>query len=550
MKNNIKLASLIPSILLTGCASNHVQSTGEIEDTTEKKMDEFSELINKKIEESQIGEIIQDYYVDTTPRRTLKRETNYPVEFYEDLEVNTSNFNLGDFVSNIYAKSGIMIRFNLNDLKNFTSDEEESLMEDESDQTPLGSVPNDDESSSDSINEIRDANIKISDVILKDVNFNGNIKNFMDYVSIKTSLNWNFDPITKEVFFYKYNEETFDLRISKSHISKKNSITTKNKSVSESEDGSDDSSTENTIIQKEENESWTEAMDVIKQIVGEDGTVVGYKSQKKVMVKSTDLVLSKVRRFIDGINETATTQVGLRVDISNVTIEDTDSIDLNINYVNTVIADKVFGLNQGLSLVGTAAGGFSFSGGNNSYGEPVTPAKSVDISGEILNKFGTVNRSTKEEFVIKNNTTYSMQVTQNTTYVSKIERETDDDGNETISEEIDIVSDGITYTFSPSVVGNSIALDLTTHLNNLDEMRPSSTGSGSELPTTSRKSIKQETELKDGIPKVVSIIELDTTRTTKSAPFFNDLYFLFGGTKSHAKRKEYLVVTVTGYKQK
>jgi hypothetical protein len=568
-KNSInKILLFSVPVAATGCANRELITA----ETVQSGILDDSEILKMELlkdpSRNRIGEVIDDFYVSKKAHKSIKsKATGYPIEFYKKFNISIPDIGLDFLLAYIYKSSGVTVRFDPSDLSVLVGEggrtdhntNGNGVITDEgayAEEVRGSALPDpEDVRATNAYGETEGvmSNISTADVRFETMQFNGNLAEFLDFISVKVNLKWNYDSVTNEVYFYSKRAEVFYVNISTKIFKKSNTITTNTStSVDGGGAGDDQSKTASLVTQSITDDPWTNILDTVRSVVGESGEVVGFKSQKKIIVKSGDFQLSKVREFIEGVNYDANNQILVKVEVSNLSTTDSDNFNIDVNYINNIMSSKILGLDTfALSAANAVTGslpgfGGTTDGSTNNAGELI---KGVDITGEVLSGFGTVSRDSLQQFLVKNNTPYAMQLTQNTSYVKSISVEESDEGDETTSTEIGEIADGITYLFTPSVYENNINLEISTSISNLDKLETAPGNDQVQLPLTSKKGISQEVNLSDGVPRIVSILEVDTKKSNKQGPLSSSLFFL-GGSRSHAVKKEYLIVTVTAYKQK
>lgn len=559
--NNIKMnkkaivLGIAGSLMVAGCANkpeNYERYNRTSTAVSNDAVSEVDRILNEKenfiLEEPEFGKIKNDYYVNKKTVDSIKSnsEKTLPIEFSKDIEIYSKQLPLDDLINAIENKLGVVVYLPRKELEIFSGAPYNyynevlgigmslALKEDNNSddgQGPLSDVPE----------------MIINEKILAPkLNYNGTLKGLLDKLSAYYGLKWKYDADIQKVLYYKFDTETFYVFSSKKDVESETTISTKSSSGADGESGSVDSTTSSDITISESGNNWEELISVVKGIVGENGSVTFLKQQRKVIVTAEDKILSQVSDFIKNVNNDASSQVVMNIDIRNIVVNSNDNININLNYINDSLTGKL------ADITGLSA--FSITKNGLPSGENVTFTGSsdnkTDITGDVLSGFGTTVNAFSKSFITKNNETFPIQMVNNERYISKVSIDKDETST-TTSVEVDDVMDGITINVTPSIVGNRIELDLTGAISSNDGIVETEIGSEDSsvsigLPREGKKNIHQEVIVPNGVPKVVSVIKKDLVSSEKEGPLSPFAWF-FGGKTNKSEKEEYIIITVTAY---
>lgn len=589
---NFKKKSLVASIviassaILYGCANKPSEYDAYNRTGTKVNSDHVKD-VNKIIDESdkfslgkpEFGKINDDFYVNKTPVDSIdgNKLKSLPIEFSRNVSFYTKSVKLKDFLAEIEAEAGVQIVMPYKFLEDFTGTayngfEEEvikrmtidgglaAFTETEEPQfdeefPEQGVVPVvEGEPDSDRVltpperGGLDRSGVKglVNKVVTPEIKYEGSLKGLLDNLSSIYGLNWKYDADIQKVLFFKYDTKVFYVYSSKKKVDSSTTISTNSKSGADGEAGNIQSSTSSDIKIDDESDSWSELVSTVESIVGDEGEVSFMKQQRKIIVTAKDEVLSHVAGVINGVNDDATTQVVMKVDIKNLIVNSNENINVNLQYINDNLTGKLADI-TGLSSFSLIKNGLP-SGENVTFG--ASSDNKTDITGDVLSTFGTTRNAFSKSFITKNNQTFPVQMVNNERYISEVSVTVDNETT-TTDVETDDIMDGITINVTPSVIGNRIEVELTGAISSNDGIVEREIGGGDSsvalgLPREGKKNIHQEVILSNGVPKVVSVLKKDYSTAEKSGPFSPFAWFL-GGSTSKSEKDEYIIITVTAY---
>lgn len=559
--NNIKMnkkaivLGIAGSLMVAGCANkpeNYERYNRTSTAVSNDAVSEVDRILNEKenfiLEEPEFGKIKNDYYVNKKTVDSIKSnsEKTLPIEFSKDIEIYSKQLPLDDLINEIESKLGVVVFLPKDELEKSFSGLPYNYYNE-----VLGvgvTALAMEEVDSDEENPFSDASFITQNktILAPKLSHNGTLKGLLDKLSAYYGLKWKYDADIQKVLYYKFDTETFYVFSSKKDVESETTISTKSSSGADGESGSVDSTTSSDIKISDSGNNWEELISVVKGIVGENGVVTFLKQQRKIVVTAEDKVLSQVSDFIRNVNNDASSQVVMNVDIRNIVVNSNDNININLNYINDSLTGKL------ADITGLSA--FSITKNGLPSGENVTFSGSsdnkTDITGDVLSGFGTTVNAFSKSFIIKNNETFPIQMVNNESYISKTSINSNQTST-TTSVTTDAVMDGITINVKPSIVGNRIELDLTGAISSNNGIVEKEIGSEDSrvvigLPREGKKNIHQEVIVPNGVPKVISVIKKDLISSEKEGPLSPFAWF-FGGRTNKSEKEEYIIITVTAY---
>jgi type IVB pilus formation R64 PilN family outer membrane protein len=387
---------------------------------------------------------------------------------------------------------------------------------------------------------------------LKKMDYEGSLREILDYVGVINNLKWKYDEKSDKVFFFEQSIETFYIYEQAVVIKSDNKIST---STDASGEGSKLGNDQKISFTKEE-DAWGDIEEEIKSMLSGKAKIAFNKRQGSVVIQDNDFVLSKVRDRIDKINIEAKRAVTVDFSIVNVKLNDANALGVNWSYINDSLKSSLLGgfdLAAGLGQAAPSLGGSELGGlssliplyKGNTYG--VQTGDNFNVLIGMLNEVGSVNVNSRTTFPTLNNHPMSFQITKNEAYVASIDREKNSEtGDENVSTEIETIKDGITLTVTPRIIGEEVRLEYTMSLNVNDGLMQAPGVDGVQLPKESNKDFNQSIIAKNGQTTVVMAFQKQDTKTASQGPFSDNLWFL-GGQEGYSTNKEIVVITATPY---
>lgn len=560
IKTIVKLMGLTTPFILTTACSTHTPKWQEESKDYEKENQKFKDLRGQMHpDDLRVVEFNSGYYVDKTPIPIIKDKKELPTIFYKKIDMFTPDpLKFSEFSAEVFKKTGLMIKFIDNSSPSLDNDKSKvnaavaamnnfntpaNLAVPPSStapyiQTPFGAQ---NPQQANTIIDVNNVTAEGPESIILD--FNGNLKDLLDYVAVKKNLKWKYDVTTGKVFFYPFETQTFTIFAVAEDINMNSTITTdtsNDSSASSNGSSSSDTTAKNQnkqeIVFKQEQKYWEDVSTTIKGMLSADGRVNLNKTQGKVTVTDNDYNISQIKNYVDDLNKDAYKQVTIDFKIVNLKLDDKRDIGINMNIIN----DKL-SLGFGNAAI-TAENGLNALSWKNGSGD--------SILLNVLDSLGQVKVDTNISVVTANNMPVPVQVTQNQAYIKERSIESTSNSNnntdpiETIT--TDTVSQGVTATITPKAIGQNILLNYSMNLAVIDSLETAPGDSKIQLPITSTKNFVQRLTLRNGEAKVIAAFEKTDTKTGSTHPLNVNLWFL-GGQETMTKQKEIILLVATPY---
>tara|TARA_Y100000588_G_scaffold186797_1_gene200885 strand:- start:11008 stop:12747 length:1740 start_codon:yes stop_codon:yes gene_type:complete len=572
-KKSLLVVSL--GLLTFGCSTTHTEKFEDEHLRTKEMFDkEFPDYVKKATpKQDQIGQEHEGFYVaDDEYFIERQEEEILPIEFNMDTAISFDEYIKDEedipanlVSSQIFKKTGIKVEFAV-DMQAFnntannmganvtgTNGLPASPLQAIVPQVGVGQ----DSTGSFGVNNMQ--NSERSQLKIRPFEYEGQLRDVLDYIGVVNNLKWKYDESSDKVFFYEQAVETFYIFEQAIEIKADNTITTKTNSQGGGGNGGSQGArmgnNQQMQFSKEEN-AWKDIETELEQMLSTKGKIAFNTRQGTVVVQDNDFVLSQVRDRIEKINAEARRTVTIDFSIVNVKIDDSNNLGINWSYVNDSLKSSLLG---GFDLT-TGLGNLSSSLENATIGQlgSLDPLYNGNYFGiqtndnfnvllGILNQLGSVNISTRTTFPTLNNHPMSFQITQNADYVASIDRKTNNEtGDENVSTEIDTVKDGVTLTVTPRIIGEEVRLEYSMSLNVNDGLVQAPGVDGVQLPRESNKDFNQSIIASNGQTTVVMAYQKEDSKTSSQGPFSDTLWFL-GGNESYSTNKEIVVITATPF---
>lgn len=541
--NKSKLATGIlvaSSILITGCAG--MTNTKKWDDIKTSAEYQSSDNFNRNLEimkpkENNMDHVKDEFFVSYTTLDIIKNNrNNLPKMFYEKTSVKRDEeVKEKDLPEILYKDFGLVAEY-VNQKKGGS----ENSLENSSENNEIPSEILEQTGEENGLDSLFSSTEENSEDETVEYDYTGDLKGLLDYLTVSMDKKWEYDNETGKVYIYKYNTETFSLVQTKENIRKSTSVSTNN-GGSEGADGGGSSGTTQSIEFNTELNFWEDLQKNIENMLSEDANASFDPTDGTIVITDSDYVLSSVRKYVNKINENASKQVAIDVQIMNVKLNDSSEFGVNWNAINQSISNSILGSNiqAGFDIGSTAT-----SLGNNLSITNTTTGMSALF--HALNEFSTFKTENNVSAMTMNNKPVPIQVTTDTSYIESITTEdaTDNTGAST-STEIGVVKEGITMTVTPKVNKQNIILEYSVNLAVLDRLESVGT-QGLQTPIVSSKNFTQRIMAKNGQPMIVAAFSKENSNSGKKSPFGENLWFL-GGNEETAKNSERILIIVTPY---
>jgi type IVB pilus formation R64 PilN family outer membrane protein len=264
-----------------------------------------------------------------------------------------------------------------------------------------------------------------------------------------------------------------------------------------------------------------------------------------VTVTANPATVDRVNKYLNGINERMSQQVTLDVRVYSVTLRDSENLNFNLSGVLTE-ATK-YGLN--LSGNGTAP---AFTGGGSLGWALLNDNKYAGSKATLqaLAERGDVSEVTSAVVQTLNGQPVPFQVGVDRDYIPKIERQTDDNGNVTVSNETAEISSGFGLQLTPRVERSGdillqYGIDISQLVGSDDGFDTREIGDNTvQLKRVAKRNFLQSARIPHQNTLILAGFE-QTKSTTSKSGIGHPSFSLLGGGHSVSKEKEVLIIMIT-----
>lgn len=264
-----------------------------------------------------------------------------------------------------------------------------------------------------------------------------------------------------------------------------------------------------------------------------------------VTVTANPATVDRVSKYLDGINDRMGQQVTLDVRVYSVTLRDSE--DLNFNLTGVLTEATKYGLS--LSGNGTAP---AFTGGGSLGWALLSDDKYKGSKATLqaLSERGDVAEVTSTVVQTVNGQPVPFQVGVDREYIPKIERETDDSGNVTVSNETSEISSGFGLQLVPRVERNGdillqYGIDISQLIGSDDGFDTREIGDNTvQLKRVAKRNFLQQARIPHQNTLILAGFE-QTRSTTSKSGIGHPNFPLLGGGHSVSKEKEVLIIMIT-----
>ncbi|GGF92025.1 MULTISPECIES: hypothetical protein [Cysteiniphilum] len=528
MKNLSKLKlSILVTVLLSSCA-NIEQTKKDAEQNYQSGADIFAKA-NEKQNASLIS-FDNNIYVATSSYKTKKPQEALPPLFDKKYVYNTGRaLTLSEIVTAIAYDTGVNIRI---------SDDAKSY---------LGM---DDNSSSDDSNSSKQNKNQDNGTV---VYYTGTLKGLFDTISSKYNLWWKYNKNQDSITLFRTETKTFDLDLLTG------SQTSESKIQSNTSTESGDQNTK-TSYNYGNYDPWKSTVDTIKSIIKKNGSVDASPTNGTLTVTTTPDIMEYVTSYIEKINEISGKRIAIKVDIYDVSTNNSSSYGLNWDAIYKVtqgslswsstkvpvpLADP---FNSSTMETATVTGGIS-SG----------PFAGSKIIASALQKLGKTSYVTGTIIYTVNGKPSPVKVDRTTAYVKQVSV-TNSGGSSSSSDNIQTsvtpgtIDTGYSIVITPRIIrNNEVLMNISSNISQLEAMREKQFYSGGlttpntiELPDLRHKTFMQAVPLHSGQTAVLAGFQNNVNNTGTNSIGPSSTWAL-GGNQSTNHQQTITVIIVTPY---
>ncbi len=555
---NIALSAIAVSIALAGCSSTHSPSfdktqkgatkiAGDVYDELSRDLTPIKRAVGIVYEESNIINV-DNYTIVPEDKRELPKAFDNPIS----ISKKDVTITLQDLASVLYVSQKILIDTSSPDLD--ISYEEEGESTTSGLPKPQGVTADITGSFGPTIANTRTGSEKTKHsegFELKPFEFNGTVRELLDYTAISNNIKWRYDEKRNKVYFFKYEIRKFFVH-DFSNEQKYQSVIT-NKTSSDSNGTSAGSN--KSLTSKEDLNPWEDLETAVNAMKSKTGVATFDPRTGMVMVRDNDYVLSRIEDYIESLNDTSTREIVIEFRMINAKVSENNYKGVNVNYLNGKLQDKSFGsfsMDTGIGTLSPDIPGSLGSLQELASGNYLTLANDTfsALMG-MISEVGTAKVDAYEYVSMMNNDTYANQNSKNREYISSMEKSSSSssDGRDNISTEKDVAVDGLNISIKARVIDDRILIDYSIAASMFDGFVDAGLGSGLEgikLKNDSTKDIKNKATLKNGETRIL-VASSKTDESTSTQGFFDDAFWWFGGDEREDTLKDVTFITVTAY---
>lgn len=553
------LLSASIALALTGCASVSVDEVKKESRSDFKKVSQTYKQGQKIAPKTSAISYMDGFYVSEKPYKMADREI-LPSFFHEDVTYSrqepTSFQHLTSLVS---QKIGIRISYSDDAnqyLENWLSSSDSSGDEDEinpfaSDGAEMGGGAPSDQDGNDvpgSVSELMNGdygNLPGAGVTFT-IEHNGTLSELLDNLTGRVGLYWKWQD--NEIIVFRTENKNITVDIDAIAQSFESIIKTDSTFVSSSADGGGGSGTQrgtSASFSQTGSDPYQRLKELIQNtILSEQGSVEIFEDFSIVSIKDIPPNIKRAQTFLEDINDIATRQIAVKVDVITVTSRndasagfDWDAMYNGISGVSAGFTGNIFEGNGNLQI-GIIDTESAFNGTSGFI-------RALDQYADVSSHYSGFAQTTNGKMV---------PITDNIKedYLRKISIEKGEDGaGDTVTTEIGEAKTGIDMMVIPQITSkDEISLNIKYDLNELISMKTNSvSGNTVSLPTSSVKGSYIKAIIRSGKTYMVSGTSNKKTKVDSSSIAGDDSSFawIFGGKKEAVRQEEYSVLLITPY---
>ncbi|MDK9793838.1 hypothetical protein [Vibrio sp. D431a] len=551
---NHKILGVLPPLsfaFLSGCSSIHTDDYKENRASNVEAFKDIESASKEMVKEISTGVIVDDFFVDTTPftvpnDRSTEIPSYLPSEIRFDSKIPFSEQYLKERVLDDY---GIKIDFVR--LVDKNQDANDIASEDNASMLPPVPLPYGEESEEPKPKEIweENSNPKAAKLfgkyeeddkdLLPPLIFNGRVVDFMEKIATQTGLSWKYNEIDNVFMFYDLDTKLFHVVDNTATYNSSISISTESEASSESGDdsGSMEAKTKQSSEYGASGNHWEDLKQTVSSVLTKDGKATFDQKNGYITVTDRKSVLTKVTSLIDTMN--AANETVVFMDVTYVKVK----LDKNHEISTTLSADKFLS-----KVFSNINGGYVTNKSLGAMDHVLSASFSkagIDAVIGAMGRYGTISTKYEMPVATLNNTEIPFQTVVEQKYISKIEKTSDDSGDDSWSTETEYNKTGLTSLFTPRVFKDKVLIQGRISISENIEMLDH-TETGITLPTNASETHRINTIIPNGSTKIVSIQKIEKAKSSAGG-LFGEHSLLFGGDESAKSTQEIAMVMVTPY---
>jgi type IVB pilus formation R64 PilN family outer membrane protein len=570
MKTRFFILTALSASVLAACSSSHSPEFQEDLDSVRKNTDgTFQERIKEHTpQRHEIGQVKRGpVYHDVDNYSLIERDERRLPEVFEQeafIKDEGDAMTIDEFSALIYRSYGIALDVSSPDLAVLSNENNTDFRERGGRSSPFRTIGRDAGAGvgADSVGEYDQSldligdkaeDVERNSLKLKPFEFEGTVRELLDYVTILNGLKWSYDDDFNKAYMYAYETRTFLVHDFGGNRQEQTRITTSTQQDAESTSGGSNRQTSrNSNI-----DIWEEIKESINGMLSPEdvGRATFNEKAGMVTVTDSDYVLSRISKYIDSLNHNVTRPVTVQYSIIRFNYSEGDNKGINQNYLNNRLTSSMLG--DYSAEIGAGALSPNPAGNLGAFQQLVggnflsLATDSHELLMGFLNEIGTAEVAYSKQVEIMNNDIYTHQGGDNQEYISSIERSTyrEGAGQENITTEKDVAVDGVNISIKPRVVGDQIRVDYSIAYSDFIGLTDAGLGAGLEgvkLKQDSSLDISHNALLKNGEFKIVEYTD-ETSKTSGSQGFLDHGFWFFGGNENRNVEKSVFIVTMAAF---
>lgn len=387
------------------------------------------------------------------------------------------------------------------------------------------------------------------------LNYKGSLSGFLSMVGSNFGVTWEYK--SGQIRFYRLVTRTFSIAAMPTSISLQSAMKAGSDSQSDSSDsGSLSAGSQQQAEVKMSLALWKEIEATVKGMVGQEGFYAVSQTTSSVTVSAPYDVIERIGEYFDLQNEKFLRQVAVSVEVLSVTLNNSDSFNLDIQGIfnNGRVGAGAgtlspFPMSGGLPIIATASGKPGMTGFNVGILDPNSSYRGSNALIEALSKIGKVAVVTTSTIQTMSGVPVPLQVSNTRNYVKSLSTTLNAEFSQT-SVDTDKVNTGFSLNVLPKVMPDGQVMlqyginisELVGAENGFDTFKVDT--SSVQLPNINQRSFIQQNMLKTGSTLVLAGFEQVRNQISKSGIGAADFPIL-GGGQSGVGTREILVITIT-----
>ena len=358
---------------------------------------------------------------------------------------------------------------------------------------------------------------------LVSINYSGDVKGALDRLAAITHLNYSisgysidWSAFVDKTFNISFMPGTSNYMVGQSQSQSQQSAQSSTTQTGASSTPLDDSQYSNMQGQLS---VWSDLANTLNELKSKDGKVIVSEATTSVTVHDYAYNVDQMSKYINQLNQSLSQEVGIRVQVIEVDLNNSYNFGINWNIVQKVLGTNVSltgDMSSATNLVATNLVNNSTNTGLAGF--QIGNSDGSNVLLNALSQQGKVRVVTKPQVVTMNNQIASIRITEDTGYIESISS-SQFDQYETTSITPGTVTDGFTLYVLPKIQGNQVYMQISSRIANLVSLQKvsnepngtqnsnSSTNnqySAIEVPTIDSKEFNQRSVVQSGSTLIIA----------------------------------------------